>query len=123
VDGLIKVTDRVHNNHSFIFLQIAALGRGAFPTVLQEEGLEHEYVSSSPVPISDIKVVPRELTKEEIKEYIDLFVRAAERAVESGFDGVEIHGQVYSKFQKSSKTDHTYDSEQMGSWSINSFKM
>ena len=37
--------------------------------------------------------IPRELTIEEIKEYVELFAQAAENAIRrAGFDGVEIHG-------------------------------
>lgn len=36
--------------------------------------------------------VPREMTEAEIEETIDAFGRAAKRAIQAGFDGVEIHG-------------------------------
>jgi 2,4-dienoyl-CoA reductase-like NADH-dependent reductase (Old Yellow Enzyme family) len=36
--------------------------------------------------------VPRELSKDEIKRYVDTYVQAAKNAVlKAGFDGVEIH--------------------------------
>ena len=35
---------------------------------------------------------PRELTEEEIESIIQDFGHAARRAVEAGFDGVELHG-------------------------------
>lgn len=45
------------------------------------------------------KIAPRELSVEEIKEYYELFVIAGRRAVEAGFDGVEIHGYVFSNWR------------------------
>ncbi len=36
--------------------------------------------------------VPRGLSLEEVKEYIDIWAKAAERAAKAGFDGVEING-------------------------------
>ncbi|KAH9988897.1 hypothetical protein BJV77DRAFT_1019753, partial [Russula vinacea] len=37
-------------------------------------------------------MIPRELTVPEIKEYAQLYAKAARNAIEAGFDGVEIHG-------------------------------
>lgn len=37
-------------------------------------------------------VIPREMTEEEILDIINAFGEAARRAIEAGFDGVEIHG-------------------------------
>lgn len=36
--------------------------------------------------------IPRELTAEEIGDIVNRFARAAERAMEAGFNGIEIHG-------------------------------
>ena len=36
-------------------------------------------------------VVPHELTTAEIKEYSQLYSKAASNAIEAGFDGVEVH--------------------------------
>jgi NADPH2 dehydrogenase len=88
----------VHKNGSSIFLQLWALGRTAHPDVLQEEG-GYPLVAPSPIPLptkSDGNTpsppVPRALTVEEIREYVQLFGSAAKNAVlGAGFDGVEIH--------------------------------
>ena len=42
-------------------------------------------------PGSDF-AVPRGLSLEEVKEYVDIWAKAAERASKAGFDGVEING-------------------------------
>ena len=83
------MTSIVHENKSFIFNQLWALGRVADPSVLKEKGLP--FTAPSAVGLSD--VLPRELTIEEIKEIVQLFAQAARNAVfKAEFDGVEIHG-------------------------------
>ncbi|KZV68319.1 NADH:flavin oxidoreductase/NADH oxidase [Peniophora sp. CONT] len=86
-----KVADAVHAKGSFIFMQIWALGLGAYPEVLAEKG--YDYVSTSPIKLENRTSAPREITIDEIKEYVQLFAVAARNAVHhAGFDGVEIHG-------------------------------
>ncbi|KAF8630483.1 hypothetical protein AX15_002899 [Amanita polypyramis BW_CC] len=88
-----QVTDAVHENKSFIYCQLWALGRAANPQVLQEEGFPYTAPSPISIPGSQSGVLPRELTIEEIKEFVQLYAQAAKNAVfEAGFDGVEIHG-------------------------------
>jgi NADPH2 dehydrogenase len=87
----IQVTDGVHANNSYIYLQIWAQGRAAFPENLEKEG-PFPYVSASNIAMSDGRPAPRPLTTDEIKEYISLFAQAAKNAIEAGFDGVELHG-------------------------------
>ncbi|CAE6369346.1 unnamed protein product, partial [Rhizoctonia solani] len=88
-----KVVDAVHKRGSYIFLQLWAIGRAADPRVLEKEG--YSYVSSSPSLLERPgypNVTPRELSKSEIKQYVENYARAARNAVyEAGFDGVEIH--------------------------------
>jgi 2,4-dienoyl-CoA reductase-like NADH-dependent reductase (Old Yellow Enzyme family) len=93
-----KITDAVHANGSFIFLQLWALGRVADPVILNQEG-GFDVVGPSPIPFGpifghqpDSQVTPRSLTISEIKEYVQLYARAARNAMEAGFDGVELHG-------------------------------
>lgn len=89
-----EVTDKVHANGSYIFLQLWALGRTADPTVLTSENASFSLVAPSPIPLSSQPTpVPQELTIEEVQEYVQLYAQAAKNAVErAGFDGVEIHG-------------------------------
>jgi NADPH2 dehydrogenase len=79
----------VHANGSYIFLQLWALGRAADPAVLKQE-CGFDLVAPSPISFNDN--VPRELTVAEIKEYVQLYSKAASNAIKAGFDGVEIHG-------------------------------
>lgn len=81
----------MHAKGSFIFAQLWALGRVAEPSILKGEG-DFDVVSASPIPSSNESVTPRELSIAEIKEYVQLYAKAARNAIEAGFDGVEIHG-------------------------------
>ena len=85
-----KVASAVHQKHSYIYLQLWALGRVADAKELQALG--HDVVSSSPTPMNDNSPVPRELTTSEIETFIGEYAQAAKNAIEAGFDGVEIHG-------------------------------
>ena len=102
-----KITDAVHANGSYIFLQIWAPGRAADPAVLSQEG-DFDLVAPSPISIDNN--VPRELTVTEIKEYIKLFSKAASNAIKAGFDGVEIHaanGYLLDQFLQSVSNERT----------------
>jgi NADPH2 dehydrogenase len=92
------VTDSVHSKGSFIYLQLWALGRAASADILRESG--YDFVSASDIPISPSRGTPRPLTKDEIKEYVQLYAQAAENAINAGFDGVEIHGYVLTSLLK-----------------------
>jgi 2,4-dienoyl-CoA reductase-like NADH-dependent reductase (Old Yellow Enzyme family) len=85
-----EITNAVHEKQSFIYLQLWALGRVADPGNAKEEGIEIR--SASAIPQSEGATVPKELTQEEIKSFVDDYAQAARNAVEAGFDGVEIHG-------------------------------
>lgn len=92
-----QVTKSVHEKGSVIFAQIFAVGRA-------NAGGVAEVVSASPIPLKGSTVTPRELTKEEIARYIEQFTQAAVRAIEAGFDGVEIHsanGYLIDQFLQS----------------------
>ena len=116
---LLQIVDAVHENRSFIYLQLWALGRAALPDVLQKEG-GHPFVAPSPIPLpvrtdNDSTLSPpsspRALTLEEIKEYMRLYATAAENAVlQAGFDGVEIHaanGYLPDQFLQTNANNRT----------------
>ncbi|KAI0343853.1 NADH:flavin oxidoreductase/NADH oxidase [Trametopsis cervina] len=89
-----KVTDAVHANGSYIYMQLWALGRAANPKVLAEEDPENfQFLGASDVKMADTTETPRAMTVEEIKEFVGLYAQAAHNAVHrAGFDGVELHG-------------------------------
>ncbi|KAH6888263.1 NADH:flavin oxidoreductase/NADH oxidase [Coprinopsis sp. MPI-PUGE-AT-0042] len=85
-----EITDAVHANKSFIFVQLWALGRAARPEHLHG----HPYVGASSIRLSTAAADtpdPRPLTIPEIDEYVDLYATAAQNAMIAGFDGVEVH--------------------------------
>ncbi|CAE6500886.1 unnamed protein product [Rhizoctonia solani] len=111
VAGWKKVVDAVHANGSYIYLQIAALGRVGYPEILHAGG--HPYISSSSTKLESRSETPSELSQDEIKKYVELYAEAARRAVhEAGFDGVEIHacnGSLNEQFIQdvvNKRTDH-----------------
>ncbi|MER7830846.1 alkene reductase [Streptomyces sp. NPDC095602] len=98
VAGWRSVTDAVHRAGGRIFNQIQHSGRVSHPSV---HGL-------TPVAPSAVRadgqiftpqgpqgyVEPRALTTSEVEEVVAEFARAAGRAIEAGFDGVELHGAM-----------------------------
>ncbi|KIK70211.1 hypothetical protein GYMLUDRAFT_34701 [Collybiopsis luxurians FD-317 M1] len=90
-----EITEAVHANGSYIYLQLWALGRTAVPGGPETKpDFPYDHVSASNIPMTpDDPKKPRPLTIDEIKEYPQWFATAARNAVErAGFDGVEIHG-------------------------------
>ncbi len=96
VAGLARVPAAVHGFPCRVFLQIAHAGR-------QTKAKLCGCVPVSPSAIYDpvSKVMPRELSGEEIRVLIADFIAAAGRAKRAGFDGVQLHaahGYLLSSF-------------------------
>jgi len=90
IAGWKRVTEAVHEQGSFIYMQLGSLGRVADPKFLQEKfGLD--VIAPSAIPASSDGVVPRELKREEIAQLVQDHKQAALNAMEAGFDGVELH--------------------------------
>jgi N-ethylmaleimide reductase len=98
VQGWRHVTEAVHAQGGRIFLQLWHVGRISHPS-LQPEGqlpVAPSAIAASgnamtlagPQPF----VVPRALTLPEISVIVQQYADGARRAIEAGFDGVEIHG-------------------------------
>lgn len=85
--GFCQVTDAVHDEKSFIFCQLWALGRAAEPETLREEDPSLAYVSASNIRMTGVNEDPRPLTVDEIKDYVQLYAQAATNAIKAGFDG------------------------------------
>jgi 2-enoate reductase len=84
----VELTETVHAYGTKIFMMLTAgSGRSANPA-----GLLKQPVAPSAIPnYWNPGVTCRELTTAEVEKLVLDFGRAAEMAVESGFDGVEIH--------------------------------
>jgi N-ethylmaleimide reductase len=112
-----KVTKAVHQNGGHIYLQIMHGGRVAHSSLLQP--------GMHPVGASAIQAegsvytdlgevsfeIPIEMTQDEIENTKKHFVDCAIRAIEAGFDGVELHaanGYLLNQFL-ASNTNHRND--------------
>lgn len=98
IEGWKLVTEAVHDRKGKIFCQLWHVGRHSHPLLQEDGGLPFgpsEIVETVPITTPNGKmapVVPHAMTKNEISETIEDYVRAAQNAIEAGFDGVEIHG-------------------------------
>ncbi|NML69139.1 NADH-dependent flavin oxidoreductase [Chryseobacterium sp. RP-3-3] len=74
-------------------LQMFHAGNKAIPGLIPNgEVVSASAVSSGPILLSDKENLPKELSENEILEMIKAFGDTTRRAIEAGFDGVEIHG-------------------------------
>jgi 2,4-dienoyl-CoA reductase-like NADH-dependent reductase (Old Yellow Enzyme family) len=65
---------------------------GAAPIAAGSPEPPWQTVGPSALPERDGYPVPHELSKREIVEIVEAFTKAAERALEAGFDTIEVHG-------------------------------
>ncbi|PKG21626.1 NADH-dependent flavin oxidoreductase [Niallia nealsonii] len=87
IDSLASLAAAIKEEGAKAVLQIFHGGRSC-PTELVPNG---ELVSASDVAQNPLPA-PRPLTEKEIQEMIKAFGLTTKRAIEAGFDGVEIHG-------------------------------
>ncbi|MFS8214655.1 alkene reductase [Paenibacillus sp. S29] len=98
IEGWKKVTDAVHEEGGFIFIQLMHVGRVSHP-----DNTPHHRQPVAPSAIAPgVEMftakgmqeipVPRELSEENIQTTITDFRKAAAAAIKAGADGVEIHG-------------------------------
>lgn len=89
IPGLRKVAKAIQDQGAKAIIQIHHGGR-LCPPELVPNG---EIVSASAIPAERPGAkTPRALTVPEIEELVEAFGEATRRAIEAGFDGVEIHG-------------------------------
>lgn len=88
IPSLNKLAEAIKSGGAKAILQIFHAGRMA------DSSLNQPVSASSIPPVygSNSKITPRSLTTNEINDIIDGFAKATKRAIEAGFDGVEIHG-------------------------------
>lgn len=98
IAGLGRLARTVHRvgSGSLVFVQISHAGRQTRPGLCGQQPVAPSSVYD---PVS--KILPRELSPEEISQIIEWFVQAASRAQQAGFDGVQLHaghGYLLSSF-------------------------
>jgi anthraniloyl-CoA monooxygenase len=107
-NGWRRIVDFVHERSTArIGLQLGHSGRKG-STRLMWEGMDEplpdgnwEIVAPSPIAYTAANQIPRELTRDEMDEIREQFVRAAEAGVRVGFDLLELHcahGYLLSSF-------------------------
>ncbi|CBK23248.2 uncharacterized protein [Blastocystis hominis] len=101
IPGLKRIVDVVHVYGAKIGIQLAHAGRkgscyypgapkGRTSIPLEDGGWE--VVGPTAEPYSSAYGTPHALTKDEIKEVVDAFAAGARRAVEAGYDFIQLHG-------------------------------
>lgn len=85
VEGLRKIVDECKKYGAKVGIQLAHAGRKCS---IESEDI----VAPSPISFNEEYKTPIELTKDEIKNIVESFKVAAKRALEAGFDIIEIHG-------------------------------
>ncbi|MCX8030217.1 MAG: NADH:flavin oxidoreductase [Thermodesulfovibrionales bacterium] len=88
ISKLKLLTEAVHKYDCKIFIQLVHGGRQCFPSLLAGQ----PPLAPSAVYDPSTDITPRQMTHEEILDIIDAFSNASRRAMEAGFDGIQIHG-------------------------------
>jgi NADPH2 dehydrogenase len=84
ITGLKRIVDSVHTQGGKIGIQLSHAGR-------KSEVSDSTGVAPSAIAFNAQYAVPVALTVAEIKEIVQQFVKAAQRAVQAGFDVIELH--------------------------------
>lgn len=108
IKDLKKLTQTIHDNHTKVFAQINHAGSAA-----KKEDTGYTPLAPSAIkhPRANKENLPKEMNIEDIQKVIQDFAKAALRAKEAGFDGVEIHsahGYLLNQFF-SPITNHRQD--------------
>lgn len=116
-DGWKQIVESVHDAGSKIFLQLWHTGRASHSSFHNGD----LPVAPSPIKISEGEIhtpqgkqppeEPRALETDEVARVVEDYRRAAKRAQQAGFDGVEVHaanGYLIDEFLQS-KTNHRSD--------------
>jgi len=96
-----KVTDAVHQKNGRIFLQLAHIGAASHPDYFEGElplgpsAINPGEKSFTPQGFKDT-VIPRAYTIKQIRETIEEYHQAAINAKAAGFDGLELHAQLFT---------------------------
>jgi len=101
VEGWKLVTNAVHKKGGKIFLQLSHAGAASHPDFFDGDiprgpsAINPQITAFTPTGFKD-SVTPVAFTIEEIKETIGDYQKAAANAKAAGFDGVELHAQIFT---------------------------
>ncbi|MED4453599.1 NADPH dehydrogenase NamA [Metabacillus fastidiosus] len=105
IPDLRKLVDSIKQYGAKTSIQIAHAGR--------KSKVNGDIIAPSSIPFDENSKTPKEMTKEEIKETIQAFQDGAKRALQAGFDTIELHaahGYLINEFLSplSNKRDDKY---------------
>lgn len=89
IEGLAKIAQAIKENGSKAVIQVYHGGRMVEPKLIGGRDPVGPSAIAAPRPYAP---KPVELTAVEVDEMIDKFGHAVHRAIQAGFDGVEVHG-------------------------------
>lgn len=93
IPSLKKLANAAKSGGAPVILQMFHAGNKAIPELIPEgEVVSASAVSSGPIVLFEKENLPKELSENEILKIIKAFGETTRRAIEAGFDGVEIHG-------------------------------
>ncbi len=91
--SLKKLANATKSGGAPAILQMFHAGNKAISGLIPNgEVVSSSAVSSGPILLSDKENLAKELNENEIRDIIKAFGKTTKRAIEAGFDGVEIHG-------------------------------
>ncbi|CCH61127.1 hypothetical protein TBLA_0E00660 [Henningerozyma blattae CBS 6284] len=112
-----KIFKKIHNNKSFVWLQLWALGRQAPPSCMARDGLRLDAPSGDlylneefKKSAQEVGIKQHEMTEADIEQYVEDYITAAKLSIEAGADGVEIHcanGYLLNQFLDPSSNQRT----------------
>lgn len=88
IESLTKLANTIKSKGTKAVLQIFHVGRMGTSASVGEQPVSASAVAAA----RDDAETPRELTNAEVHEMVKSFGEATRRAIQAGFDGVEIHG-------------------------------
>ncbi|MBP3194701.1 MAG: hypothetical protein J6M05_03445 [Cardiobacteriaceae bacterium] len=106
IPHLAKIAETIHSQNTLAVIQLHHSGKDRQPN----SGNTTELVA----PSADSAVQAREMTVAEIKQTVADFAAAAKRAMQAGFDGVEIHGANNYLLQQFFSAHHNQRTDEYG---------
>ncbi|BBH24211.1 NADPH dehydrogenase [Paenibacillus baekrokdamisoli] len=111
ISGLRQLVQFIHDSGSKAAIQLAHAGRKAT--------IDEPIIAPSAIAFSDKMKTPEAMTISQIHEAIEAFVKGAQRAIEAGFDILEIHaahGYLINEFLSplSNKREDEYGGDAAG---------
>ncbi len=119
IDQYTELTQAVKQHGANFLMQLVQLGSN----YRIKDELTHEVPGMSAVANLKTGIVPKAMTRDEIKALVDRFAQAAVRAKKSGFDGVEIHASHGYLLHQSATPYYNRRTDEYGGSRENRFRL